>query len=302
VTLRTELEVLLGGIELRAIQRTVGAVAGLSSARTSDAEPIAYLARRGRRGLPLCALHGFGGDKETWLLMSALVPRARGIVLVDLPGHGRSAELAETPATIRHHAEGVLRALDHANVERAIVCGNSMGGGVALRLAAPWPSRVAGLVLVASVGRDVHDGGARAWADGPNPLIPREEDIETFMDLVIERPLPVPRAVIRHVATQRARRGDALTRLFRAFIQGGGEAGVPRDLAAITQPALVLHGEQDRIIDVRTAKDLAVALPDATLQIMRGVGHAPQLEAPRTTARMIEAFARRVDAGRPPRA
>jgi len=247
--------------------------------------------------VPLVGIHGFGGDKETWLLMSALVPRARGTVLVDLPGHGRSRDVPESAASIRHHAEAVVRVLDHAGVDRAVICGNSMGGGVALRLACSWPDRVAGLVLVASVGRDVHDGGARAWADGENPLIPREDEIERFMEVVLERPPPVGRAVIRHVVTQRARRAPSLHRLFRGFILATGDAGVPRDLAAVRVPSLVIHGEQDRIIDRKVAEDLAGALPRCELVVMRGVGHAPQLEAPRHTARLVEAFARTIDFG-----
>ena len=230
-------------------------------------------------------------------MMAALIPRARGLALIDLPGHGRSADVPEERASIRHHAEAALRVLDQEGIDRAVVCGNSMGGGVALRLATSWPDRVAGLVLVASVGRDVHDAGARAWVTGDNPLIPREADVERFMELVLERPPPVGRAVIRHVITQRARRADALHRLFRGFVLAGGDAGVPRELGGIRQPALVIHGEQDRIIDKRVAEDLAATLPSAELIVMRGVGHAPQLEAPRHTARIVERFARRLDRG-----
>jgi hypothetical protein len=62
----------------------------------------------------------------------------------------------------------------------------------------------------------VHDGAAQSWADGENPLIPRPEDIERFMDLVLERPPPVGKAVIRYVITQRAARADSLHKLFRA--------------------------------------------------------------------------------------
>jgi len=65
----------------------------------------------------------------------------------------------------------------------------------------------------------------------------------------------------------------------------------------VRQPAIVLHGVQDRIIDKRVAEDLAGALPRAELIVMRGVGHAPQLEAPRHTARIVERFARRLDGG-----
>lgn len=287
---RAALEVALGGVQLRAMQRAVSLAAGVRTDATSDG--IAYAARPGRRGLPLACVHGFGGDKETWLLLAALVPRARGLALIDLPGHGQSPDVPEAGASIRAHAEAVLRVLDRCAIDRAVVCGNSMGGGVALRLAASWPDRVAGLVLVASIGRDIHAGGARQWVTGDNPLIPREADIEKFMELALERPPPVGRAVLRHVITQRARRADRLHRLFRGFVLADGDAGVPRDLATIAQPALILHGEQDRIIDRRVAEDLTAAMPRAELTVMRGVGHAPQLEAPRHTARRIEAFVR----------
>jgi pimeloyl-ACP methyl ester carboxylesterase len=294
MTLRTDLEVAFGGVQLRAMEVAIAAAARVKAGRTSG---VAFYARPARRGVPLVGIHGFGGDKETWLLMTAMVPRSRGIVLVDLPGHGRSDDVPEDRASVRHHAEAVLRVLDRTGTERAVICGNSMGGGVALRLAESWPDRVAGLVLVGSVGRDVHTGGARAWADGDNPLIPRLDDIDRFMALALERPPPVGKAVIRHVITQRARRADALTRLFRGFVLADGERGVPRDLRTITVPALVIHGEQDRIIHKRVAEDLVASLPVAELVVMRGVGHVPQLEAPRHTARLVDALARRVDDG-----
>lgn len=289
---RNELEVIVGGLQMRAMEKAIAKVAGV---RAEVERGVAHYVRAGKRGAPFVGIHGFGGDKETWLMLSALLPRARGTVLIDLPGHGRSDDVPESGATIRNHAEAVLRVLDRHRIERAVICGNSMGGGVALRLAASWPDRVAGLVLVASIGRDVHEGGATQWIDGENPLIPREEDIDRFMALVLERPPPVGKAVIRHVITQRARRADALHRLFRGFILNAGDAGVPRELGGIQHRALVIHGEQDRIIDKRVAEDLVLALPRAELVVMRGVGHAPQLEAPRHTARLVERFARELD-------
>ena len=296
MTLRDEVlrrvELAVGGAQLRTMERAVALAAGVRPDVTPDG--VAFAWRPHKRGLPLACVHGFGGDKETWLMMSALIPRSRGTVLIDLPGHGDSADVPETACSIRDHAEAVLRVLDRCGHDRVILCGNSMGGGVALRLAASWPDRIAGLVLVASVGRDVHDGGARSWADGENPLIPRPEDIERFMDLVLERPPPVGKAVIRYVITQRAYRADQLHKLFRGFIQNAGERGVPSDLRAIDQQTLIIHGEQDRIISKSVAEDLVAHLPRSELVVMRGVGHAPQLEAPRTTAKIIEHFAQRL--------
>ncbi len=288
------MELAVGGAQLRTMERAVALAAGVREDRTSDG--VVFATREHKRGLPIACIHGFGGDKETWLMMAALIPRSRGMALIDLPGHGRSADVPESACSIRHHAEAVIRVLDRAGHDRVLVCGNSMGGGVALRLAASWPDRVAGLVLVASVGRDVHDGAAQSWADGANPLIPRPEDIERFMELVLERPPPVGKAVIRYVITQRAARAESLHKLFRGFIHHGGDAGVPRELRAIDQQTLIIHGEQDRIISKSVAEDLVMALPRSELVVMRGVGHAPQLEAPRHTARIIERFARRLEA------
>jgi len=293
---RHELEAALGGVQLRAMERAISLAAGVRAQRSPDG--VAFFMRPGARtgaGVPLVGIHGFGGDKETWLFMAALTARSRGIVGIDLPGHGRSDDVPESRASIRHHAEAVVRTLDHASIDRAIICGNSLGGGVALRLAASWPDRIAGIVLVASVGRDVHAGSAVAWARGDNPLIPHADDIDAFIKLTLERPPPVGRAVIRYVVTQRVRRADALHRMFRGFVHAGGDAGVPSDVAHITCPALVIHGEQDRIIDKRTSEDLARALPRAELALLRGVGHVPQLEAPRAVTRLVEAFAERVD-------
>lgn len=291
---RSELEFAVGGVQLRTMARALALAARVKAQRTDDG--TVYTFRQGRRGIPLACLHGFGGDKETWLMLSAFNSRARSIAMIDLPGHGASAEVLEDQASIRHHAEATLRVLDHAGIDRAIMCGNSMGGGVALRLAASYPDRVAGLVLISSVGRDIHEGGARAWAFSNNPLIPREGDVDKFMAIAMERPPPVGKAVIRHVIMQRARRADHLYRLFRGFILHGDEpAGVPHDLSRIDVPALVIHGEQDRIIDKAVALDLVAALPRAELVVMRGVGHGPQLEAPRATAKLLDRFAERVE-------
>jgi len=290
---REDTEATLGGVQMRAMERAIGFAAGVTRIATPDGIAYAHRAAKGTSDLPIVGVHGFGGDKETWLMMSALVKRTRGLALVDLPGHGKSAPVDADRATIRHHAEAVIRVMDRAGFDRAIVCGNSMGGGVALRLARSWPDRIAGLVLVASVGADVHDT-ALAWTGDTNPLIPKPEDVDRFMALVLERPPPVGRAVIRHVIVERVRRAPQLEKLFQGFVYGRGEAGVPNDLVSITHPALVIHGEQDRIIDRRVADALVQALPRAELVVMRGVGHAPQLEAPRHTARLIEDFIARI--------
>jgi pimeloyl-ACP methyl ester carboxylesterase len=284
----------LGGLQLRTLHRVVRRASGVTLATFgSEANRIDYVARH-RNGVPLVGIHGFGGDKETWLMMGALLPRRQAMYFLDLPGHGTSA-MPAAPASIRGHAQAVIAMLDHLGIERAIICGNSMGGGVALRIATDWPKRVAGLILIDSVGDDIHQSKvARSWVTGDNPLIPALDQIDSFMATVLERPLPVPASLVRYVATQRALHADKLRQLYRDFVMCDGDAGVPSDVRSVQAPTLVIHGEQDRVIALRVAEQLVTHLPHAELQVMRGVGHAPQLEAPKPTAVLVEQFIDRV--------
>jgi pimeloyl-ACP methyl ester carboxylesterase len=99
---------------------------------------------------------------------------------------------------------------------------------------------------------------------------------------------------VRYVATQRALHADKLRQLYRDFVMCDGDAGVPSDVRSVQAPTLVIHGEQDRVIALRVAEQLVTHLPHAELQVMRGVGHAPQLEAPKPTAVLVEQFIDRV--------
>ncbi len=297
VTLRRQDAALaLGGVQLHTLHHVVRRASGVTLASMGRDLQRLDFAQRPRMSVPLVGIHGFGGDKETWLMMGAWLPRRLAMYFLDLPGHGTSA-MPSTPASIRGHAEAVIRMMDHVGLDRAIICGNSMGGGVALRLATDWPRRIAGLILIDSVGDDIHQSVvARRWIAGDNPLIPTLDQIDSFMATVLERPLPVPAALVRYVATQRALHADKLRQLYRDFIECDGDAGVPPDASKIKIPTLVIHGEQDRVIDIRVATQLVARIPGAQLQVMRGVGHAPQLEAPKACAALVAEFVERIEA------
>lgn len=292
---RARFELALGRAELALLERLLATAAGLRR-RTLQAGPDALdvFVRDGDPDLaPLVMVHGFGGDKETWLLTAPLLRRRRGIVAIDLPGHGRSSELADT-ATVRRHADAVVAALDALSIRRAVFVGNSLGGGITLRIAADSPDRVAAMVLVASTGPWAHTTDvARSWAESDNPLIPggSEESMRAFMDRVTEKPPAVPRAVIRYVTARRSAQSERLRRLFADFIGSRGGDAIPDDLASIRVPALLVHGERDRVIEVASSHRLARGLAAAALHVLPGVGHVPQLETPGRVARMIDRFA-----------
>lgn len=304
-TVSRRLELLWGRAQLEVLHRGFAALARLKADRVVLPDvTLAVTRRAGRDGaMPLVCLHGFGGDKETWLLLAAALGPWVPLTAIDLPGHGESSmpAAATGPLTIGRHARAALAAMDRLGIERAVVCGNSMGGGVALRLAVDHPERVAGLVLISSVGSDMHHHAAvAAWRTGKNPLIPEEHEIDDFIAAALDGPSHIPISVIRYVATTRARAAARLRRLFHDFTSHHGAEGVPAELSSIQVPALIVHGVTDPIISHDDAEKLHQRLAGSELHHLPRVGHAPQLEAPRQTAQLVRDFLhRRIPARRP---
>jgi pimeloyl-ACP methyl ester carboxylesterase len=111
---------------------------------------LRYLA--GGQGAPLVLVHGLGGSVANWVELAPLLARRFRLLVPELAGHGRSEPLASPPATLDSFAGHVGTLMELEGIPRAAVVGHSLGGTVALRLAALRPEAVAALVLAAPAG------------------------------------------------------------------------------------------------------------------------------------------------------
>jgi pimeloyl-ACP methyl ester carboxylesterase len=104
-------------------------------------------------GPPLVLLHGSGPGVSGWANyrdnLPSFAPHFRSLVL-DLPGFGKSYEPEENPTL--HGPEAVIALLDGLGLDRVAIIGNSLGGGIAARVAASHPTRVSRLVTLGGVG------------------------------------------------------------------------------------------------------------------------------------------------------
>ena len=298
---RGRLELAVGKAQFDTFQWALRASAGLrpgECAVGAGRVRVPFLRRPGDGGRPIVMVHGFGGNKETWLMMAPFLARHRGLVLIDLPGHGAADDVAEGAASAGAQARVLLAVLDALELDRVDLVGNSMGGGVSLRVARDHAARVRSLTLIASVGPEVEKSDLRVALDrGENPLIPSGHDAashDEFLKLVTEKPPRLPRQLQRFVTHQRVAAKPRLERIFRGWMDAAAGEAIPRELGGITTPTLVLHGARDRVIHPATARALAAGLPCSELVLLEGVGHIPQLEQPRQVARMVEGFLRRV--------
>jgi len=237
-------------------------------------------------GEPIVFVHGFGADKESWLTLIARLPAKQSIVALDLPGFGGASPITASRASAMHQAAVVVQALRGLGVDRAHFVGSSMGGGIALRLAADAPERVASLTLLGSVGPWVEKSElALALERGENPLVGRTlADFDRMMDLGMVKPLYIPRTIRAHLASVRATHAVSWDALFEGFVASPPEQGYLERLGEVLAPTLVIHGSEDRVIHPSTGRALAEQLQTSRHLSLPDVGHVPHMEATRIVA------------------
>ena len=111
---------------------------------------ISYLTL-GEGGEPVVLVHGFGGDKNSWLFVQQPLSEDRAVTVLDLPGHGASAKDVGD-GSLETLAGVVTGFLDAVGIERAHLVGHSLGGAVVAAVAKAAPGKVASLTLLAPAG------------------------------------------------------------------------------------------------------------------------------------------------------
>ena len=284
----------------------------------ADQVEMAYIDNGGGDHPPLVLLHGIFDNKATWFRLAARLPGHR-IIAPDLIGHGHSSKptFAARPAHERYSPDmqvsylaAFIAALD---LDDVILVGNSLGGGLALRLYLDFPAlatKVRGLVLIDAAGYPhklpVH---VRTLGSSPGKLLTyapihtlartcgllRLAAWRTFRRCFHDRSkIPPELATVACAALETPNAAYAYHYSARNLI--------PPDVAMfhqrfgdITCPALVLWGQQDRVLPVRSAQRFAADLPCADLHIFPNCGHAPHLEYPAETADYIEQWTKKRD-------
>ncbi|MBS0376638.1 MAG: alpha/beta fold hydrolase [Proteobacteria bacterium] len=241
---------------------------------TPDGAQLAY--ELGGSGSPVVLVHGFGLDAALWDPQWPDFTARHRVLRYDLRGHG-----ASSPPAGRYAHGADLAALAAAlGATPAHVVGLSLGGAVALELALAEPARVRSLTLVDAVlgGQPM----SAEWGERWRAVVAagRAGDLEQAKRLWLAHPLfavaaPATRAALAAMVARYSgwhwRERDPLL-----------APAVPaaERLAEVRAPTLVVVGEGD-LADFRAiAARLAAGIPGATLAVLGGAGHAPNLDVP----------------------
>jgi 3-oxoadipate enol-lactonase len=254
----------------------------------TDAGPaLGYSEAGGGEKTPIVFLHGVGSDKFVWRPQLDHFGTERHAIAFDYPGYGDSDPAAEG-TTRDDYAAAILSALTALGVNRAHVCGLSLGGVVAIAMHQLASESCASLILADTFAH--HPDGPAIYERSIAGSTDLRAMAESRVDLLLAQPAdPAVRAEV--VATMAA--------IDPAAYRIGAEAvwlADQRDRAsAIRVPALVLCGAEDKITPPELSTALARLIPGARYELIERAGHLSNRERPDDFNRLVEAFIRAAD-------
>jgi pimeloyl-ACP methyl ester carboxylesterase len=249
-------------------------------------------------------LHGFGASVFSWREVMDDLSQFGRVIAYDRPAFGLTERpmpetWTENPYGIKANIELLLGLMDSFGIEKAILVGNSAGGGVAVAFALEYPQRVESLVLV-----DPGVGGGRgpqfpAWA---LPLMWTPQMRHLGPLLMRDYQETLPNTMLREWYDQTKLTDEVMAKQLellritnwdRAFYELTFAPAYPELrplLPNLTVPVFIIAGQEDRLIRSWYFEAIATEIPNAQLALLPNCGHVPQEECPEQFMDQVENF------------
>jgi pimeloyl-ACP methyl ester carboxylesterase len=229
----------------------------------------------------LLCIHGFPLDGSFWQPQVQGLGGAAHVLAPDLRGFGADRRPVPEVMTMEAFAEDLMESLDRAGIERAVLCGLSMGGYVAMAFTERWPERVQGLILC----------NTRSTADNDAGKAAREQ---TALDALSKGAGVIARAMVPKVLSQRTRsqhpaeaqrieeimarqRPESIAAASRGMALRPDRTGL---LRRIKVPALIVTGSEDNLMPLETSEAMNGAMAGSELVVIPGAAHLSCSESP----------------------
>lgn len=229
---------------------------------------------------PVIFIHGFPFDKNMWLPQMEFLKTSRRVIAYDIRGFGKSTDNG-TPYSIDLFADDLITLMDTLKIDKAVFCGLSMGGYIALNAIKRFPDRCSGLILAdTQCTADTADAkenryktikqteskGISEFGEGFIKKVFYKSSFESKKDLV---------NTIKHVVLSNTQK--AITGGLTALAERSETCSV---LETITIPTLILCGSDDELTPVEKSEALHKGIKGSVLKITDEAGHLSNLEQP----------------------
>ena len=258
----------------------------------NDPVKVHHVADGPRDAPAVILLHAIGTSLSMWQAQAEALSRDFHVIRYDQRGHGASP-VPDGPYEIADLGRDLLLLMDRLGVERASLCGLSLGAMTALWVAAHAPERVERLVACCVTARPA---SPEAWAERAATV--RRNGIRAIEELVVDRwgyrdRAPAVEALVRTTLRATPPAGYA------SCCDAIRTMNLEPDLASITAPTLLVAGNEDPAAPPAAMAAIAEAIPDASLRVVAGAAHLVNVERPEAVTAAISEHLAPILAGRP---
>lgn len=256
--------------------------------KTRDNQEIWYEVHG--KGEPLFLLNGLTQSTASWGLMLEELTRYFKVVLVDFVFQGQSSKSGKYRSFDRH-AEDISDLITHLKFDSVFVAGLSYGGITAQHLIVNHPKQVKKAALMACFARKtaLFEAMEKSWWAA----------LETggfnhFLDIIFpwalgNQYLTAPLFTLEQIKESRAgfNTPEAIAKLMQATKE---RKDFSLALNKVSLPVMVMAGSEDLVFPKQVTKHLAECIPGAEFEVIEGVGHTLNIEAPKTASQLLISF------------
>ena len=266
-----------------------------------------------QNGLPLVLVHGSNASLHTFEPWVTQLAEEYRLITLDLPGHGLTGATPDRDYSMEAFVRALDQLVEHLDIQRFVLGGNSMGGHVTWRYAMEYPEKVIAMLLIDASG---YFGEEASLVVETEKGEEGEENESVLVFNLLQQPwfrVIVPYLDPWYLTKQGVKSAynnsevvdeKLIYRYYElALRKGTRQATVDRfasfDPASqvkmpdrLMQPTLVIWGREDALIDVAVAWQFKAAIPQAEVIVYDQVGHVPMEEIPEKSAMDVRAFLR----------
>jgi len=241
---------------------------------------VHYIDAGNSNALPVVLIHGFPFSNEMWEPQIKILENNFRVIAYDVRGHGKS-DVGDGQYTLEFLVDDLIGLLDYLKIQKAILCGLSMGGYIALRTIERNPERVLGLVLADTQSKADTNEAKFKRADSIRSV--KTIGVQAFAEVSVKSVF-APQSFTSNVeAIENIRRiiqANSPIGICGALLAMAGRTDTTDALAGIKVPTLILVGEHDGLLYQLASQEMRDRIPNSELHIISNAGHMSNLENP----------------------
>lgn len=249
----------------------------------------------GGKGETVILVHGFGSSRDSWNRFAGRLTKLYRVIAPDMPGWGESTRIEAESYGYPRQVERLREFITTLGLGRVHLIGHSMGGFICSAYAAQYPDDVISLGLIAPHGVAEPEPSElfRDVAKGDNWLVASSlPEFERLLDKVFGKRPYIPKSVLRQAAKRAIAGSTKSAKIF--WETQKNDPPLEARLAQIKAPALIIWGDQDRVLHVSCAEVFRQGIKNSEVLLLPGSGHMPLIENARQCATAWLKFANRM--------